>query len=226
MTDFAAIVLAGGAARRMGGADKPARPVAGRPMLCRVLAAVVDATPRVVVGAADGLPHGVLQTRERPAGAGPVAATAAGMAMLGPATATVALLAADLPLLTADAIGALRRAAAAGEADGACYVDEGGRLQSLCGVWRVRALRRALDELAAAREAGLAAARDAGAAAGRDAGAVTDREAALAGASVKALLAGLAVTPVPWAGHGLPPWFDCDTDEDLRRVEEWTREHA
>jgi molybdenum cofactor guanylyltransferase len=224
VTDFAAIVLAGGAARRMGGVDKAARVVAGRPMLHRVLEAVADAAPRVVVGAAADLlcgvvgQRGVLQTRERPAGGGPVAATAAGMAMLGPATATVAMLAADLPLLTAEAITELRRAAAAGDVDGACYIDEGRRLQPLCGVWRVPALRRALDELTTARHAELAA--------GRDATSVTDREAALAGASVKALLAGLVVAAVPWAGHGLPPWFDCDTDEDLRRVEEWTRERA
>ena len=36
--------VAGGAARRMGGADKPALPVAGQSMLTRVLAAVHDAT--------------------------------------------------------------------------------------------------------------------------------------------------------------------------------------
>lgn len=210
MADFAAIVLAGGAARRMGGADKPARPVAGRPMLRRVLDAVADARPRVVVGVVAGLPPGILQTRERPAGGGPVAAAAAGMAVLGPATATVALLAADLPLLTAGAVAALRRAIATGDADGACYVDGDGRMQLLCGVWRVPALRRALDEMGA----------------GRAAGPAVGREAALAGASMKGLLTGLVVTPVPWAGHGLPPWFDCDTDDDVRRVEEWTRERA
>src|SRR3954454_3569024 len=47
---FAAVGLAGGAGRRMGGADKPLRPVAGQSMLSRVLAAVGDAEPRVIVG--------------------------------------------------------------------------------------------------------------------------------------------------------------------------------
>jgi hypothetical protein len=23
------------------------------------------------------------------------------------------------------------------------------------------------------------------------------------------------------AGSGPPPWYDCDTDDDLRRAEEW-----
>ncbi|MEV1145384.1 NTP transferase domain-containing protein, partial [Micromonospora sp. NPDC049799] len=54
MGGYAAVVLAGGAARRMGGTDKPARPVAGRPMRDRVLAAVPDADPRILVGPAAG----------------------------------------------------------------------------------------------------------------------------------------------------------------------------
>ncbi|PWU56748.1 hypothetical protein DLE60_25700, partial [Micromonospora globispora] len=45
VTAYAAVVLTGGAARRMGGVDKPARPVGGRPMLHRVLAAVAAAEP-------------------------------------------------------------------------------------------------------------------------------------------------------------------------------------
>ena len=47
---FAAVVLAGGAARRLGGAPKPARTVAGVPLLTRVLDAVAAADVRVVVG--------------------------------------------------------------------------------------------------------------------------------------------------------------------------------
>jgi molybdenum cofactor guanylyltransferase len=203
VTEFAAVVLAGGRGRRLGGPDKPGRAVAGRPMVRRVLDAVSDATPRVVVGPATAdLPPDVVLTREHPPGAGPVAAAAAGMALLGPATASVALLAADLPLLTPGAIRALRRGLASGSADGACYADESGRLQVLCGVWRAVALRRALARLSA------------------------ERGATLTGASVQALVAGLAVAPVRWAGQGLPPWFDCDTDEDLRRAEEWAHEQT
>ncbi|MFI5851640.1 NTP transferase domain-containing protein [Micromonospora chalcea] len=294
------MVLAGGAARRMGGVDKPGRPVGGRPMLHRVLAAVADADQRIVVGPSGPLPDGVRTTREEPPGGGPVAATAAGLALLDPATTTVALLAADLPLLTAAAVTELRRAldapateqphdlateqphapgdgqshappaerehapaaerehapaaerehapaaerehapaaerehdpaaerehapaaerehdpAAEREHDPAaeresaltpdgstvalaCYVDADGRRQQLCAVWRLPALRAALDRLAATR------------------GGTLD------GAPVRALLTGVAVREVSWSGSGPPPWFDCDTDEDVRRAEEWSR---
>ncbi|MEU3456633.1 molybdenum cofactor guanylyltransferase [Micromonospora sp. NPDC006766] len=214
---YAAIVLSGGAARRMGGVDKPARPVGGRPMLHRVLAAVADAAPRIVVGPAGPLPDGVLMTREAPPGGGPVAATAAGLARLAPGTTVVALLAGDLPLLSPAAVADLRRAlqgpgggpgsgphrpvdgAAPFAADVACYVDGDGRRQQLCAVWRVAALRAAVDRLAVER------------------GGTVD------GAPVRGLLAGADVREVTWSGFGPPPWFDCDTDEDVRRAEEWTR---
>ncbi|MBQ1031115.1 NTP transferase domain-containing protein [Micromonospora sp. C97] len=216
---YAAVVLAGGAARRMGGVDKPALPVGGRPMRDRVLAAVADATPRVLVGAAQGVPAGVRVVREDPPGGGPVPAAAAGLALLDPDTALVALLAGDLPLLTRAAIsdllnhfdGESARTEPAGDRsasapppsggergpDGVCFVDGDGRRQSLCGVWRVAALRAALDRLA------------------------VERGGSLSGAPVRALLAGLVVREVGWSGEGPPPWFDCDTDEDVRRAEEW-----
>ncbi|NED58818.1 NTP transferase domain-containing protein [Micromonospora aurantiaca] len=254
MTGYAAILLAGGAARRMGGVDKPARAIGGRPMLHRVLDAVADADQRIVVGSSGPLPRGVRTAREEPPGGGPVAATAAGLAWLDPGTTTVAVLAADLPLLTTAAVAELRRAladrqssddppaldarqsrddppalaarhsrddppaldaAAAGPEDApaaarretldgryaalACYVDGDGRRQYLCAVWRVPALRAALDRLAATRGG------------------------SLDGAPVRGLLAGVAVREVSWSGSGPPPWFDCDTDEDVRRAEEWTR---
>ncbi|NYH44076.1 molybdopterin-guanine dinucleotide biosynthesis protein A [Micromonospora jinlongensis] len=201
METYAAVVLAGGAARRMGGVDKPARPVGGRPMRDRVLSAVSDAAPRVLVGPADAVPAGVRVIREDPPDGGPVAAAAAGLALLDPDTALVALLAADLPLLTREAIGDLLNQLGGDEQgpDGACFVDGDGRRQSLCGVWRVAALRAGLDRLA------------------------VERGGSLSGAPVRALLAGLVVREVPWSGDGPPPWFDCDTDEDVRRAEEWAR---
>ncbi|MFG1949592.1 molybdenum cofactor guanylyltransferase [Micromonospora sp. NPDC048830] len=199
MTGYAAIVLAGGAARRMGGADKPDLLVGGRPMRDRVLDAVADAAARVLVGPPRPVPEDVRSTRESPPGGGPVAAVAAGLALLPPGTTVVAVLAGDLPLLTRPAIGALRERLAEPGVDGACYVDDEGRRQTLCGVWRVPVLRAAVDRLAAAR------------------GGSVD------GASLRALLDGLAVHEVHWSGDGPPPWFDCDTDEDVRRAEEWTR---
>ncbi|MEU4771004.1 NTP transferase domain-containing protein [Micromonospora sp. NPDC023644] len=224
MDAYAAVVLAGGAARRMGGVDKPARTVGGRPMRDRVLTAVADAAPRILVGPPGPVPAGVRVTREEPVGGGPVAAAAAGLALLDPGTPVVALLAADLPLLTRAAVGGLLDQLDAGH-DGACYVDGDGRRQTLCGVWRVAPLRAALDRLAAERttgHSGGAAER----ATGHQGGSVeraTGSAASLAGAPIRALLAGLRVREVAWSGTGPPPWFDCDTDEDVRRAEEWTR---
>jgi molybdopterin-guanine dinucleotide biosynthesis protein A len=179
----------------MGGVDKPALVVAGRPMLLRVLAAVGDARPRVVVGGSGDLPPDVLVTREQPPGGGPVAATAAGLALIPTNVPLVALLAADLPLLTARAVETLRAAVGtSATADGVVYRDDAGRQQSLCGVWRVDALRGALGRLGKAE-----------------------------GASMRSLLALLTVESVAWPHEGPPPWFDCDTEDDLRQAEEWTR---
>ncbi|MGI5246423.1 molybdenum cofactor guanylyltransferase [Dactylosporangium sp. CA-139066] len=271
---LAAVVLAGGQARRFGGRDKPMVAVGGQPMVGRVLTAAAEAgmAPRVVVGPPrEGLPAGVVVVQEEPPGGGPVAAVAAGLAALDaeagvaarragdlaalnaeagvvalragdlaaldPEAAVaarqasdlaasdaeagvvglpvldaevgvglpvlnaeagvglpvldaevevVALLAGDLPWLSADAIE--RLVGALGESDGAVFVDESGRRQVLCGVWRARALREAVRRLASVQ-----------------------------GASMRALTEAMNVVEVRWEG-GRPPYFDCDTEEDLRRV--------
>ncbi|GLY04919.1 MULTISPECIES: NTP transferase domain-containing protein [Actinoplanes] len=199
MGGFAAVVLAGGAARRMGGADKPNLAVAGQPMLTRVLAAVHDADPRVVVGRVpDDLPVPVHVTREEPPGGGPVAAAAAGLALVPETIAFTALLAADLPLLTGEAIDVLRLTMESAPMTGAVYRDADGHLQMLCGVWRTKPLREALVRLAHDRGS-------------------------LHGASMRELLSHLRVAEVSWRRPGPPPWFDCDTDDDLRTAEEWAR---
>ena len=41
--------------------------------------------------------------------------------------------------------------------------------------------------------------------------------------AMRALLDGLDVIEMRWTDPGPPPWFDCDTDEDVRRAEEWVR---
>jgi molybdopterin-guanine dinucleotide biosynthesis protein A len=146
----------------------------------------------------------------------------------------VVLLAADLPLLTVTAVRSLvgrlagntgtSRAAAddaradhveagqveagharggdrggAGHLDGVVYLDDQGRRQPLCGAWRTAALGTAVDRLRLSRGG------------------------TLAGASMRALLAELTVAELPWTGTGAPPWFDCDTGDDVRRAERWTR---
>lgn len=213
---YAAIVLAGGGARRMGGRSKPALAVAGRPMLDRVLDAVADAARRVVVGPDDlAVPPGVLLTRENPAGGGPVAAVAAGLAALrevpggaeagpgstgpgpeGAGPGWVAVLAADLPLLDRAAVSRLRGAAlGAGDADVALYVDASDRPQSLCAVWRTESLHGRCAALGAP----------------------------LTGRAMRDLMAGARAVAVTAPPGTPPPWFDCDTDDDLDRARSWLR---
>lgn len=200
---YAAVVLAGGAGRRLGGVRKALLPVAGQPMLHRVLAAVADASPRVVVGPPElPLPAGVARIQEQPPGGGPLAATAAGLALVPTGTAYLALLAADLPLLTAGAVRRLRSAAATPGRDGAVFVDDTGRPQWLCGLWRTAALRAGLAELPG--------------------GPGGDR----AGLPLRGLLGSVRAARVPATGPGPPPWWDCDTEADVHRAEELARDRA
>ncbi|GAA0374689.1 hypothetical protein GCM10009530_26510 [Microbispora corallina] len=139
-TPYDAVILAGGRAERLGGADKPGALVGGRPLVERVAAAVAAARALVVVGPPRTGLRAVF-TREDPPGGGPVPALRAGLAEV--AAPWVALLAADLPFLTAAHVSALLRAALP-DAAGAVLVDDGGREQWLTGVWRTAALRDAL----------------------------------------------------------------------------------
>jgi molybdopterin-guanine dinucleotide biosynthesis protein A len=137
---YAAVVLAGGRAARLGGQAKPQLEVGGRTMLAAVLEAVADADPRLVVGPPQPVPRGVRVVREDPPRGGPVAAMRAGLAHVD--ADVVAVLAGDLPFLTAAVVGELR---ARLTGDGVLVVDDTGRDQLLLGVWRTAALRAALD---------------------------------------------------------------------------------
>ncbi len=142
---YDAIVLAGGAGRRLGGVDKGSVEVAGRSLLDRVLAAVGAAERRIVVGPPRELPAEVLHTSERPSGGGPVAAVAAGIELVeAPA---VVVLACDLPFVTRATVHSLLHRLAGdrdARADGAQLVDETGRAQPLAAVYRTERLRAAL----------------------------------------------------------------------------------
>ncbi|MFN2523313.1 MAG: molybdenum cofactor guanylyltransferase [Mycobacteriales bacterium] len=136
---YDAVVLAGGSARRLGGADKPALLVGEVSLLDRVVLAVADAATVTCVGPERPTARAVTWVREEPPGGGPVAALAAGLPYV--TADQVALLAADLPFLDAATIRLLRDAATA---DGAVLTDADGRDQLLVGVWRTDALRDAL----------------------------------------------------------------------------------
>jgi molybdenum cofactor guanylyltransferase len=146
-----ALILAGGAARRLGGVDKPALLVGGRSLFDRVLDALVDADVVVVVGPVRAAGRPVRFVREDPPGGGPVAALAAGLPYV--TSELVALLAADLPFLTAGVVSLLGSRIGPAD-DGALLVDNEGRDQLMTGVWRTAALRRVVADAGA--PAGLA----------------------------------------------------------------------
>ncbi|GAA4726118.1 molybdenum cofactor guanylyltransferase [Modestobacter marinus] len=139
---FAAVVLAGGRAARLGGQPKPQLDVGGRTMLAAVVEAVRDADPVVVVGPPQPVPEGTVLVREVPPGGGPVPALATGLTAVGDAE-VVAVLAADLPFLTRELVTDLRRRLVD---DGVLVVDDTGRDQLLLGVWRTAALRAAVRD--------------------------------------------------------------------------------
>ena len=138
---YDAVVLAGGAAARLGGADKPELDLGGRPLLAHVLEAVAAAQRRVVVGPPRNVPPGVLLCRESPPGGGPVAALAAGM--VHTSARSVVVLAADLPWI-GPAVERLLAGLEAGNVEAAILVDQNGRLNPLAAAWRRSTLLAAL----------------------------------------------------------------------------------
>lgn len=138
-TPYDAVVLAGGASRRMGGTDKTAFPVAGRTLLDRVLEAVGDAAQVVVVGDPRAVETAVTWAREQPAGTGPLAALGAGLRRT--TAPTVVVLAADMPFVTADVVRLLvDTLAATADIEGVVLVDDEDREQWLCSAWSRAAL--------------------------------------------------------------------------------------
>ena len=184
--NIAALVLAGGHAARLGGADKPGITIAGRSLLAAVTAAAIEAGAIrvVVVGPArpDVMDGRVAFTSEEPPGAGPVPAVRAGLARV--CEPWLLLLAADLPFLAGAHLRALRIAAQDAEA-GALLTDDLGRPQWLVSCWRTARIRSALDEYGGASLGGLL-------------GPLHPAEVMIG-----------AEPGQP------PPWLDCDTTDDL-----------
>jgi molybdopterin-guanine dinucleotide biosynthesis protein A len=123
-TAYDAIVLAGGAAKRLGGADKPAVSVGGRALLDRVLAACRDAGRTVVVGGRRPTARPVVWAREEPAGGGPLAALDAGVRHT--AADSLLVLSADLPFLREGTVRRLVGALAARDGEGVVLTDADG----------------------------------------------------------------------------------------------------
>ncbi|MFR9673015.1 NTP transferase domain-containing protein [Streptomyces sp. TR02-1] len=137
---FDALVLAGGRARRLGGADKPGLTVGARTLLDRVLSACGEAGRTVVVGPRRPTYRPVSWALESPRGGGPLAALAAGLEQVGRGRVLVA--SADLPFVRRATVRALSAAAEAEDCDGAVVHD--GRDQPLLAVYAAEPLRREL----------------------------------------------------------------------------------
>jgi molybdopterin-guanine dinucleotide biosynthesis protein A len=191
-----AVILAGGRAARLGGADKPSLKVGDQSMLATVVMTCQDAgAGQIIVVGPEHEPLPARFVREEPAGAGPFAALRRGLAELASpgdrgAEGVVAVLAADLPFLRAAHLHTLL--ASAEGRNGAVLIDHEGHPQWLTGCWRTGPLSRA--------------------AAGYD------------GLSLRGLMTPLDPAHVlidPGPGEP-PPWLDCDTDADLRQARAWT----
>ncbi|MDN3023650.1 NTP transferase domain-containing protein [Streptomyces sp. S.PB5] len=150
MTAYDVVVLAGGAARRLGGADKPGVRVGGRALLDRVLAACADARTTVVVADPRPTARPVTWAREHPPGGGPLAALGAGLTHT--TAPDVVVLSADLPFLAADTVRHLLTALRTTDADGALLTDAEGRDQPLVAAYRAAPLRHELTALAKEHE--------------------------------------------------------------------------
>jgi molybdopterin-guanine dinucleotide biosynthesis protein A len=144
---YDAIVLAGGAARRLQGADKPQLDVGGVRLLDHVLAAVADARHKIVVGPRRAVPVPVQWRREDPPGGGPVAAIAAALDAV--CADLVVVLAADLPEIAPAVPALLCGLHDRADADVACLSDSHGKRNYLAAVWRTATLRRRIGALTA-----------------------------------------------------------------------------
>lgn len=188
MSPFDAIVLAGGRATRLDGADKPEVALHGRALVDHVLDAVSDAHTRVIVGPQSLVRAGVITVREDPPFGGPAAGIAAGMAALerDEPRATVAVLACDIPRSGALVTRLIAALDAHPDADGAQAVRPDGSPQPLAALYRRDALVAAIAAAQPVR-----------------------------GMSVRKLLAPLNVIGVD--DPDLSSW-DVDTWDDLERI--------
>lgn len=138
--DFAAVILAGGTAVRMDGVDKAGVEYAGRTLLEHALAAVSGAAEVVVVGDLVRTSRPATFVREDPPHGGPAAGLLAGRDALLTRPVYLAVLAVDMPRVSAATFE--RLLAAADGRDGAFLADASGR-RALAGVLDLAALDRA-----------------------------------------------------------------------------------
>lgn len=142
---LAAVILTGGTAVRLGGADKASIEIDGRTLLEHALTATAAADEVVVVGPEVPTTRPVTWTRESPAGGGPAAGLLAGLDAVASRPDLVCVLAVDMPRFGGGTLGRLVDvlAEAGDDADAACLVDAEERKQWLAAVYRYDALAAA-----------------------------------------------------------------------------------
>lgn len=138
--DIAAVVLAGGEGRRIGG-GKPLRILGGESLLARALGQAAVVSDRVALAVRDpaqvGAPEGVTLIPDAPI-EGPLGGLAAALAWAGEqGRVAVLILPCDMPFVPADLEPRLRSALGA---QSAALAASGGRLHPVCSLWRVAAL--------------------------------------------------------------------------------------
>jgi molybdenum cofactor guanylyltransferase len=200
--DTLAVVLAGGLARRMGGGDKPLRPLAGRPLLDHVLdrigpqvaAMVLNANGDPARFAGYGLPVVPDGLPDHP---GPLAGVLAALdwaAARRPDLPWVVSAPGDCPFLPRDLAARLHAAREAAGVPLACARSaESGRTHPPIGLWPV-ALRGALRGALLAGERKI------------------DRWTARHGCA-----------PADWPAEPLDPFFNANAPEDLAEAERMLR---
>lgn len=141
--EIASVVLAGGRATRLGGGDKPLRPLGGRPMLAHILdrlgpqvgAVAISANGDPARFAGYGLP---VLADEGPAGqAGPLAGILSGMTWAkAEGSRKVLTIAGDTPFFPLDLAARLAEAIA-GREDHIAVAASGGRRHPVFALWPV-----------------------------------------------------------------------------------------
>jgi len=138
-----AVILTGGSAVRLSGADKASIELGGLTLLEHALGAMLDVDEVVVVGDPVPTTRPVTFVREDPPGGGPAAGLLAGLRCFARRPEVVVALAVDMPLVTSSTVRRLVEAVRAhDDVDGAALIDDSRKVQFLCAAYRLAGLER------------------------------------------------------------------------------------